>query len=581
MLTSFRIRAAQSFSACLFLTICIAAPVSAKSALTDTKGLLQYVPDDTPYIFASGAPLPDDFMDRIEPRVNEMLKAYQVFFRDIFHSALAKNSGGMSIEEIQRTTAVVDEIVNLLSIEGMRSAGVERNGGLVIFGHGLLPVLRMELGDTDKFGAVIKRMESAAGDSMQTAKLDGVTYRYIGDDEARVIIGVFEGNAVFALAPAELDESQLKALVGLTPIKNNIARSGKLLDIVKKYNFSEYYVGYVDSLQIASAFLDKPSGMNAALFAGAGYDSAVVSEVCKEEIRDVVGIAPRMVVGYGDVSADAVNGSLIIEMREDLAAGLSTLAALVPGLGTDPGGLVSFGMSFSVPALYAFAEARLDAMEEDPFACEHFAELQAGVAKGRESLAQPLPPFITGLRGFNVIVDNLGDYDVSSGQPPQDVDASVVLSMDDAQAVFMMGAMMSPDLAAVELQPDGVAVPLALPQLQAIAKSAYAAMKETALAVSMGSGARTRVTSVLNADAVEPPPIMSASMDASKYYELIAQSLMAEQDDDNDENPLSVSARIALRDAMLKIGEMYDRMAFNVHFTQHGVELETNITMSE
>jgi len=144
-----------------------------------------------------------------------------------------------------------------------------------------------------------------------------------------------------------------------------------------------------------------------------------------------------------------------------------------------------------------------------------------------------------------------------------------------------MGAMMSPDLAAVELQPDGVAVPLALPQLQAIAKSAYAAMKETALAVSMGSGARTRVTSVLNADSIEPPPIMSASMDAGKYYELIAQSIMAEQDEEGSENPLSVSARIALRDAMITIGEIYDRMAFNVHFTQRGVELETNITMSE
>jgi hypothetical protein len=32
---------------------------------------------------------------------------------------------------------------------------------------------------------------------------------------------------------------------------------------------------------------------------------------------------------------------------------------------------------------------------------------------------------------------------------------------------------------------------------------------------------------------------------------------------------------------MIKIGEMYDRMALNVRFTQRGVELETNITMSE
>jgi hypothetical protein len=226
-------------------------------------------------------------------------------------------------------------------------------------------------------------------------------------------------------------------------------------------------------------------------------------------------------------------------------------------------------------------EARLDAMEEDPFECEHFDELQVGVAKGRESLAQPLPPFISGMRGFNLIVDSLGDYDMSSGAPPENIDASVVLSMDDAQAVFMMGTMMSPDLAAVDLQPDGVPVPLAIPQLQAIAKSAYAAMAQTALAVSLGSEARTRVTTVLNADSSEPAPIMSASMDASTYYELVSQSMMAEQDEEGVENPLPEAARVALRDAVLAMGKMYDRMMFDVRFTARGIEMNSKVSLHD
>ena len=579
MLNSCRIWAAQVSVICLIVAMGVSAPAAAKSALTDKDGVLQYVPDDTPYVFATGAPLPDKVLDRLEPRFDEMLKAYQVFFREVFRSSIAKNSANVSADEIQRRSAVVDEIMQLFSIEGLRKAGFERNSDLVVYGSGIMPVLRIELGDADKFDAVLARMEAAAGASMKTATLDGVEYRHVGNEKARLIIGVFNGNAVFTIAPVSLDDKQLKVLVGLTPPKKSIARSGKLLDIVKEYNFSEHYVGYVDSLRIASTFLDKPAGLDAALLQSSEYDAATISDVCKDEIRELVGVAPRMVFGYGEVSADAMNGSMIIEMRDDIAMGLSTLSALVPGLGIDPGGLVSFGMSFNVPAMYSFIEARINAMEEDPFECEHFAELQAGAAEGRARLAQPLPPFITGLRGFNIIVDSLGDYDMSSGQPPKEVDASVLLSMDDAHAMFMMGAMMSPDLAAIDLQPNGVPVPLALPWLQGIAGSAYAAMKETVLALSVGTQARTRVSVVLDSDTVEPPPIISATMDAGKYYELIASSAMAESDEEGKENPLPEPVRIALRDAMLKVGEMYDRMTVDIRFTDRGIEMESTVTL--
>lgn len=565
----------------IYAGIASLAPAAARSTLTDTDGVLQYVPDDTPYVFASGEPLPDELLDEIEPRVDEMLKAYQVFFREMLRNSMAQNSAEMSAEDMQRTTALIDEAMNMFSIEGLRNAGFERDSGLVLFGNGMLPVFRIDLDDADKFSAAIKRMEKAAGESMQTAELNGVSYRYVGDDEAHLIIGIFDGDAVFTIAPAALDDDALKVLVGLTPPKKSIAKSGKLLDIVKQYDFSEHYVAYLDTLQIVSTFLDEPSGLDAVLLESAEYDADLISDDCKAEIREVAGIAPRMVIGYGEVSADAMSGSMIIELREDIATGLSTLAAIVPGLGVDPGGLLSFGMSFDVPAIIAFAEARLTAMEEDPYECEHFNELQAGVAKGRESLAQPLPPFITGMRGFNVIVDSLGDYNMASGQPPQDVDASVLLSMDDAPAMFMMGAMMSPELAAVDLQPDGVPVPLLLPQIQAVAQSAYAAMGETVLAVSMGDEAKTRVTEVLASDAVEPPPIISASVDASTYYELIAQSVMVEPDEEGAENALSEPARISLRDAMLKVGEMYDRMLVDVRFTARGIEMDSKVTLSD
>jgi len=581
MLKIYRDRTVRILALSISLIFSVACTSVTKGALTDERGILKYIPDDTPYVFVSGNPLPDDLMDFMEPQIDEMLKAYQIVFRELFRSAIAKNSADMSVEEMLQYSAVIDEVAGLLSIEGIRNAGIERDAAMVVFGNGLLPVMRMELGDPGKFEAVIKRLEEAAGESMKTAEVDGSIYRFVGDDEARIIIGVFAGDAVFALAPANANDEQIREIVGLSPPKNNIAASGRLLEISKEYGFSEYYVGYIDNLQIASVFLDKPSGMNAVLLESVDYSFEELSDACRKEIRGVVGIAPRIVIGYGEISMRQMNGSMIIELRDDIARGMSTLSALVPGLGADAGGLMSFGMSLNVPALYQFAEARLDAMEADPFECEFFAVMQAGVAQGRTALEQPLPPFISGLRGFNADVESLGDYEFGSDEPPNDIDASLVVAMEDAEAAYMMGAMMSPDLAAVDLQPDGVPVPLALPALQAVAKAAYAAMTENALAIAIGSKSRTRVSEVISAGSVEPPPIMSLSVDASAYYELIAKSMMEEQDEEGEENPLPESARIALSDAMKSMGAMYDRVLMDVQFTSRGIEISSSVTLQQ
>jgi len=383
------------------------------------------------------------------------------------------------------------------------------------------------------------------------------------------------------LAPANANDEQIREIVGLSPPKNNIAASGRLLEISKEYDFSEHYIGYINNLQIASTFLDKPSGMNALLLESAGYSFEALSGVCREEIRAVVGIAPRIVIGYGEISMRQMNASMIIELRDDIARGMSTLSALVPGLGVDAGGLLSFGMSLNVPALYTFAEARLDAMEADPFECEYFAELQANVVKGRAALEQPLPPFVAGIRGFKADVESLGDYELGSDEAPENIDASLVVAMEDAEAAYMMGAMMSPDLAAVDLQPDGVPVPLALPQLQGVAKAAYAVMTENSLAVAVGAQSKTRVLEVIHADSVEPPPFISASMDAGAYYELIAQSMLEEQAEEGEENPLSESSRIALSEMMNSFGALYDRVLMDVRFTARGIEISSNVTLQQ
>ena len=573
------IRAAAVFACVVLFSACASSP----RELTNTDGILSYVPADSPYVLAFVEPLPDDFFDLVEPKANKAMQGYQVFFREIFRSAMAENSGDMSIEQLQKFSAVVDELIGLMSVQGMRDAGFERGSRFVAFGHGLLPVLRMQLADVGKFEETIARLEEAAGHTLDTSTLDGVSYRHIGDDSLKIVIGIFDGDAVITAVPGKFGDDEMRQLTGLTRPAQSLVASGKLEAIVTDYGMTDHMVGYIDIEGIAGTFIDGPTGLDALMFgddgAGQGTGDAELSEVCKQEIRGMAGIVPRMVFGYTAIEGNRSTSIGVIELREDIAAGLTGFSSVVPGMGTDPGGLLSFGMSFNLQAMRNFVEARIDALDMDPYRCEHFDALQASTAEFRAALAQPVPPFVYGFRGFNLILDDVTGLDFESDAPPESVDASVLLAMDDAPTMFAMGAMMNPMLAALNLQPDGVPTELAIPQLAIIADSAHAALTQDALVMSLGDDSESRVLEVLNAESNEPPPFASMSADARWYYELIAQSMLAEPVE-GEENPLPESARVAMADAMRAIGDMYERIYFDVRFTTSGIEMFGDVTIS-
>lgn len=555
---------------------------SADDELTGDDSLMRFVPADTPYLLASGEPLPDDILDRMEPRLDEVLRAYQGVVREIARAALARNASDMGPDEMQRVSAVIDELTSLMSIEGLRKAGIERGAQGALYGNGLLPVLRIEVSDEALFDAAIARIEEAAGETMSIGEIGDEAYRYVGDDEARLVIGTFDGTAVFTLMPSSFDEAEQRSLLGLDLPTSHIGETGTLSDIMETYGYSNHFFGFVDGRRIASTFIDGPSGLDVPLLATSEFDASKISAVCRTEVREIVDIAPRVVFGYDEIESDQMSGSMVVELRPDLARELTGVTAAVPGLGRDPGGLVSFGMSINLLALREFYEARLDAMETDPFECEYFADLQAGVEKGRQALNQPIPPIVYAFRGFNAVIDGLGDYDMASGRPPEDIDASVLIAVEDAQTMLAMGAMFSPELAGLELKPDGKPVRLDLPQVQALGKAVYAAMLEDAVALSIGADAEQRVSSVLAADAGEPPPLFAMTMDAGQYYKLIGEAMMTEDGQgDEDAQELSREAREALRDAMLAIGEMYDRMTIDTRFTERGLVFDSSVSLKE
>jgi len=550
------------------------------TALSSGDTILRYVPADTPYIFANVAPLPDELMDKLEPKIDRVLQSYQVILKEVIAAKQAELSDEESgSEDMQHVNAVVEELMTLLSVEGMREAGMGRESTAAIYGNGLLPVLRFELTDGTLFDDAMSRFEEKAGYQLPVAKIGDHSYRYFDAAKARIIFAVLEDQAVLTVVPASFDDAQTSQALGLTLPETNIAESGILQDIADEYGFTDHYVGFFDTSSFLDRFIGQASGLDADLLALMEHEQPDLSAVCRAEIHDLAGIAPRMLLGYTNISADSLDSTVVVELRDDIAQGLQSLTGAVPGLGGDHGGLMSFGLSIDVMAARAFVAARLDAMEATPFECEHLAELQAGVAGGREALNQPVPPMAYDFGGFLAVIDEIEGLDIATQTPPTSIDGRFLLAMDNAQALVSLGTMFSPELASLNLQADGKPVALDMPQMQAMGVAAFVALTDDAVAISVGDDAEAQLESMLSAEVADSAPFLSFSMDAARYYEFLGEAIAAgKQDQDDGPSP---GMQAAMNELMQATADVYDRMSVDVRLTARGVEIVSSVTLKD
>ena len=551
------------------------------AASSNSADLLKYIPADTPYVIASTEPFPSALAEKLEPTIDGILQAYQRVMRHVMAEQLvemaAEEGGG---EDAEKFRGLMEEVIGLMSIDSIRAAGIGRESAFVFYGNGLMPVLRLELTDPDLFDAAVSRMEEKAGEDLLVGEAKGTSYKYANAEKINLIIATLDDQVVITIVPASFDESQVALALGAKAPRKNLKKSKALQAINKEYGFSGYMTGYIDTERLAGIFAGNTTDQDDDFFTAIGDKPPELSTVCAAEIMEMAGIAPRMVFGYSEISPEQIDSTMIIELREDIAAGLTSIPAVVPGLGIDSGGLMSFGLGLNPMALREFYEARLDAMEADPYECDKFADLQAGVAKGREALNTPLPPVVYSFRGFVANIADIQGVDFSSSTAPESIEASILIAVENAESLVMMAAMMDPQIAALNLVPDGKPVKLALAQLAEFAGDAFAALSTDALSISLGEGAEANSASMLVADSAEPAPFISMNMDSARYYSMLGEAMSQEtSSEEGDETPQAI--RDALGDVVALSGSMYERMSVEVQFTTRGVEINAAIKLSD
>jgi len=131
-----------------------------------------------------------------------------------------------------------------------------------------------------------------------------------------------------------------------------------------------------------------------------------------------------------------------------------------------------------------------------------------------------------------------------------------------------MGTMFSPELAALDLGPDGVPVRLDMAQIAATGNSVHLAMSDSALALAVGDGAEVGLPGMLAAEIAEQSPIMSMDMDSGRYYQMIGNAMAG--DDQFDQLP---EVKVAVEELNGISMALLDRVSFDIFLTSQGIEV--------
>jgi len=111
------------------LLVSFAVSSCSKSAETgkEEANLLEFVPTDTPYLFAHTEPLPDDVLDALGPGMDSLLIAYGNLLNAMIASEIENvdEDSDVSDEELATIEAVGNELASLLTLDGLKSAGMD------------------------------------------------------------------------------------------------------------------------------------------------------------------------------------------------------------------------------------------------------------------------------------------------------------------------------------------------------------------------------------------------------------------------------------------------------------------------
>ena len=502
---------------------CCAAVIAACSSepASNNDAPLAFVPADTAYVYANLEPLPSAVTDLWSRRMQQYWPTLFGTYDELLQQAASEKTDAQSQRWIKVARVLLDELKTHDSWDKLRQIGLKPDGHVAMYGIGMVPVLRMELGDPAAFKAEIASIEQKTGEKLPLAKTGTQEYWQLGNDKLAAAVAIEGTHLVVTMLPPNAGDALKQSLLGLTRPAQNLASTGALQTLAKQYGYSQYGEGYIDFVRLTERLTSAPSGTDAEFAKAMGLAENTTDAACRSEFLDIARKFPRFVIGAEELSAQRMRIGAQMEIESALAQQIAASIGAAPGTGAPGEGVMDFSLALPVLKLKDFWLKQTEAVAAKPFACASLAKLNDGFRQSRAAIDITVPPPFSDAVGMRFTLDK---FSLDAAGKAPDVSGKFLFASNNPVAAVAMAQLAVPGLANIKLVADGKAV--ALPPGTVPGPSApplYVAISDKAIGVAAGADEAAALESYLHAPPASEAVFLRMYF-SGKLYRLLAES---------------------------------------------------------
>ncbi len=413
----------------------------------------------------------------------------------------------------------------------------------LIYMVGVSPVIKLEVADEAAMWAMFDKAEKDAGYQHTKGNVGAVNYRQysfpVADTALDLVVSVQNGWATITLTSSKLDAANLSIALGATKPAQNLVNSGKFKELSTKYQLNNDSFGYLSTQELVKALNSKDGNQLAkdveALFgAEAGVALADWRDAaCQTDTNAIAASWPGLFIDSNfTLDASGMQGNSRIQIpttNKVTIEGLNLLRGFIPQQQLQLIGdkqMMHFALGLDVAQVAAGVGKLWEGATTTAYTCPALVAMQTELKAGNPMGALAMAGMAGGVQGVSLSLNAL-KMDAAT-QMPTEVDAALVLSVNNARTFFEGIKAMAPPLATVTLPADGAELDLTtvMPELAMTGLKPMLIATDSHVAVYVGEQGKAQAQKAVT-EKLAKTGLMAMGIDYASFFGLLKSSMEA------------------------------------------------------
>ncbi|GIC78866.1 hypothetical protein [Moritella sp. F3] len=542
--------------------------------------VLNYIPENTPLFSGQLTPFP------IKTYLNAIADTYSTPPDEMMGSIYASESYDPENNKVNFFLALTQRYLDSMQDTDtfMTTFGLADELQAYFYTLGIMPVFKMDVVNPDAIWALLDEAEAESGFIHELRQIKQRDYRayQLTDDSDKVnlelIISQYNNLLTITLNSGLNDLLLLENALGLTPVEQSLADSDSLEQLIKKHDFTEQSIGYLNHQAIIQAITSPNESLLgqhiAQLMALQTEDPLQVYQQpqCKAELTSIANNWPRTVFGFKqfDINDDNVtfDMSMVIESNnQTILSALTQMTGFIPEYVSDLNNTVlALGIGIDVGSLSPAISSVWNELQQPSYTCPPLQQAQSTIQQNNPAMLGVMTAMANGIKGVSGAVI---DYSLDENQSElaiKSLDAIISLSANDPRALYNIIATFRPELAGVKLPANGSIVELSslIPISSLPGVNPKLLMHKEHMVIFNGDKAE-KIALDLGNKPMTATGIYSLSIDYSKAF-----------------TPLVTAAELSGQEVPQELKDMKDynlRLNTGLQINEHGIETRSYVDL--